>query len=261
MKKIESKENNFFKNVKKLKEKRTRKKENKYIIEGFRFVEEAIKSKAKIDSIIISESVLDKALEYFDLLGDFECYVFSDNLFNQICSTENPQGVASIINMENEDLKINGDFFILVDRVQDPGNMGTIIRTSHAAGANGVILTKGTVDVYNDKTLRSTMGSIFKVPIIEDDNGEFLLSLKNNGFRLVASSLEGKNNFFEEDLKGKIIIAVGNEGNGISEDVENDADALVKIPMPGNAESLNVSVAASIMIYEKIRQNIISSIE
>ena len=261
MKRIESKENNFFKNTKKLKEKRNRKKENKYIIEGFRFVEEAIKSKAKINSIIIAENALNKALEYYEGLENFECYVFSDNLFTQICSTENPQGIAAIINMENENLKIDGDFFILVDRVQDPGNMGTIIRTAHAAGANGVILTKGTVDVYNDKTLRSTMGSIFKVPIIEDDNGDFLVALKKEGFKLVASSLEGKNNFFEEDLKSKIIIAVGNEGNGISEDIENEADVLVKIPMPGNAESLNVSIAASIMIYEKIRQNIIYSIE
>ena len=135
--------------------------------------------------------------------------------------------------------------------------MGTIIRTAHAVNASALIITKGTVDIYNDKTLRSTMGSIFKVPIIEDDDLSVIKSLKEQGFKLVVSSLQGENNFFEEDLKDKVIIAVGNEGNGISDDVYLLADKKVKIPMPGDAESLNVAVATSIMLYEKLRQNIV----
>ena len=115
------------------------------------------------------------------------------------------------INVENKQ-----GFYVLADKVQDPGNMGTIIRTAHAAGALGIIITKGTVDIYNEKTLRSTMGSIFHVPVIEDENLEQLRFLRSNGFKLVVSSLDTENNFFDVDLKNKSIIAVGNEGNGIS---------------------------------------------
>ena len=147
---------------------------------------------------------------------------------------------------------------ILIDKVQDPGNMGTIIRTAHAVGASSIIITKGTVDIYNDKVLRSSMGSIFYIPIIEDYNLDLVKKLKNQGYRLLVSSLQGENNFFEEDLKGKVIIAVGNEGNGVSDEVYNISDVKVKIPMPGNSESLNVAIATSVMMYEKLRQDSIN---
>ena len=178
----------------------------------------------------------------------------NEALLKQLCSTENPQGIVGVINMQNKELK-SGELVVLVDKVQDPGNMGTIIRTAHAAGAAGIVMTKGTVDIYNDKTLRSTMGSIFYIPIVEDDSLDFVKSLKDEGYKLVVSSLQGKNNFFEENLQGKVMIAVGNEGNGVSNEVYDIADIKVKIPMPGEAESLNVAVATSIMIYEKIRQS------
>ncbi|SHE83108.1 TrmH family RNA methyltransferase [Clostridium fallax] len=262
MKRIESKDNNYFKEIKKLKERKHRKKEKKYIVEGIRFVEEAIKSSSNIESIVISSSAEEKVLEYFNEdLKKQNCYILNDVLFNQLADTESPQGILAIVKMKEFNSNLNGKFFVLADRVQDPGNMGTIIRTSHAAGVDGIIITKGTVDVYNDKTLRSTMGSIFYIDIIEDNDLTLIEKLKKEDFKLVVSSLQGQKNFFEENLKGKIIIAVGNEGNGISNEVESLADILVKIPMPGNAESLNVSVASSIMIYEKVRQNIINSVE
>lgn len=252
---IESKNNNLFKELKKLKEKKHRIKSNKYLIEGLRFVEEAIKSKVSIDSIIFTESFKEKNPEFFlNIDDDVKLILMNDVLLKQLCSTENPQGVLGVINMQNKELK-NGELVILVDKVQDPGNMGTIIRTAHAAGAAGIVMTKGTVDIYNDKTLRSTMGSIFYIPVVEDDSLDFVKSLKETGYRLVVSSLQGENNFFDENLKGNIIIAVGNEGNGVSDEVYNISDIKVKIPMPGNAESLNVAVATSVMIYEKIRQS------
>lgn len=252
---IESKNNNLFKEIKKLKEKKHRIKSNKYLIEGLRFVEEAIKSKVSIDSIIFTESFKEKNPDLFLKINEnIKLIQMNEALLKQLCSTENPQGIVGVINMQNKELK-SGELVVLVDKVQDPGNMGTIIRTAHAAGATGIVMTKGTVDIYNDKTLRSTMGSIFYIPIIEDDSLDFVKSLKKKGYKLVVSSLQGKNNFFEENLQGKVMIAVGNEGNGVSDEVYDIADIKVKIPMPGEAESLNVAVATSIMIYEKIRQS------
>ncbi|MCX0375168.1 TrmH family RNA methyltransferase [Clostridium perfringens] len=252
---IESKNNNLFKEIKKLKEKKHRIKSNKYLIEGLRFVEEAIKSKVSIDSIIFTESFKEKNPDLFLKINEnIKLIQMNEALLKQLCSTENPQGIVGVINMQNKELK-SGELVVLVDKVQDPGNMGTIIRTAHAAGAAGIVMTKGTVDIYNDKTLRSTMGSIFYIPIVEDYSLDFVKSLKKEGYKLVVSSLQGKNNFFEENLQGKVMIAVGNEGNGVSEEVYDIADIKVKIPMPGEAESLNVAVATSIMIYEKIRQS------
>ncbi|EDT79661.1 TrmH family RNA methyltransferase [Clostridium perfringens] len=252
---IESKNNNLFKEIKKLKEKKHRIKSNKYLIEGLRFVEEAIKSKVSIDSIIFTESFKEKNPDLFLKINEnIKLIQMNEALLKQLCSTENPQGIVGVINMQNKELK-SGELVVLVDKVQDPGNMGTIIRTAHAAGAAGIVMTKGTVDIYNDKTLRSTMGSIFYIPIVEDDSLDFVKSLKKEGYKLVVSSLQGKNNFFEENLQGKVMIAVGNEGNGVSDKVYDIADIKVKIPMPGEAESLNVAVATSIMIYEKIRQS------
>lgn len=252
---IESKNNNLFKEIKKLKEKKHRVKNNKYIIEGLRFVDEALKSGVSIDSIIFTENFKEKNEEFFSNIPEnIRLIQMNEALLKQLCSTENPQGVLGVVNMQNKELK-GGELVILVDKVQDPGNMGTIIRTAHAAGASGIIMTKGTVDIYNDKTLRSTMGSIFYIPVVEDDSLEYVKSLKEEGYKLVVSSLQGKNNFFEENLQGKVIIAVGNEGNGVSDEVYEISDIKVKIPMPGNAESLNVAVATSVMIYEKIRQS------
>ena len=252
---IESKNNNLFKEIKKLKEKKHRIKSNKDLIEGLRFVEEAIKSKVSIDSIIFTESFKEKNPDLFLKINEnIKLIQMNETLLKQLCSTENPQGIVGVINMQNKELK-SGELVVLVDKVQDPGNMGTIIRTAHAAGAAGIVMTKGTVDIYNDKTLRSTMGSIFYIPIVEDDSLDFVKSLKKEGYKLVVSSLQGKNNFFEENLQGKVMIAVGNEGNGVSDEVYDIADIKVKIPMPGEAESLNVAVATSIMIYEKIRQS------
>ncbi|EQB90201.1 hypothetical protein M918_01600 [Clostridium sp. BL8] len=158
--------------------------------------------------------------------------------------------------MSKEEDYVDKGTYILIDKVQDPGNLGTIVRTAHAAGCSGVILTKGTVDLYNEKTLRSTMGSIFNISIIEDYDLSFTRNLKSQGYKLVCSSLDTEYNFYDINFSEKLIITVGNEGNGISEEIFNISDIKVKIPMPGGAESLNAAVAASIMIYEGVRQSL-----
>lgn len=261
MLKIESKENKLFKDTKKLKEKKWRIKNKKYLIEGVRIVEEAIKAKVKIDAIFLEEDLEDARINAFLEGQSFNSYVLSKELFKSLCSTETPQGVIAIVDLSNSIEKKNGNFYILADKVQDPGNMGTIIRTAHAANAKGVIITKGTVDIYNEKTIRSTMGSIFYLPVIEDQDLECTKKLIDNGYKLLVSALDAEKNFFEEDLSGNYIIAVGNEGNGVSDEIKDLATVKVKIPMPGEAESLNVSVACAIMIYEKVRQNLSNAIE
>lgn len=253
---IESKDNTLFKYTRKLKERKHRVKENKYIIEGFRLVQEAFKANCSIDYVVVNESGKDKLDDYLsEYMDNIKIYQMRNDLFSQLSSTENTQGVIAVSNINNSINDINGDFYLLCDKVQDPGNLGTIIRTAHAAGVNAIILTKGTVDIYNDKTIRSTMGSIFYTPIIYDNDLSLLKKLKDEGFSLVATSLEESKNFFDEDLSGKVILSVGNEGNGISEEIFALADKKVKIPMPGGAESLNVGIATSIILFEKVRQS------
>lgn len=254
---IESKNNILFKDLKKLKDKKKYREEKKqYIIEGFRFVKEAIKANAYLESIIITENFYNKEKIFIDSINEqgLKIIIMSKILLDELCDTENPQGIIGVVQINDKILK-EGNTVILVDKVQDPGNMGTIIRTAHAVGARGIITTKGTVDIYNDKVLRSSMGSIFYVPVIEDYDLEIVKNLKNQGYKLLVSSLQGKNNFFEEKLTGNIIIAVGNEGNGVSDEVYEISDIKVKIPMPGNSESLNVAIATSVMMYEKLRQD------
>jgi TrmH family RNA methyltransferase len=258
---IKSKDNNTLKEIKKLKEKKYRVENKRFIIEGFRFLEEGLKSDFNIDKIFIKESSIDKFKENFSSYvdnHDEKLFIVSDNLFKGISGTENSQGVLAVLNMKEETSIVKEGMYILADKVQDPGNLGTIIRTAHSAGCNGVILSKDTVDLYNEKTLRSTMGSIFNIPIIYDEDLSFTKELINKGYNLVCSSLQTDKNFYEVNLVDNAIIAVGNEGNGISDEVMNLATCKVKIPMLGNTESLNVAIAASIMIYEGVRQKLLN---
>ncbi|GAA0123927.1 MAG: RNA methyltransferase [Clostridium argentinense] len=253
---ISSKENSLIKQIKKLKEKKHRVESNTFLVEGFRFVEEALKSSFNVKYIFINENADEEYCKKY--INRYKCsaeiYSVSNMVFKTLSSTETPQGAIAVVENKSLNFKYSNGFYILVDKVQDPGNLGTIIRTAHAAGGLGVILTKGTVDVYNEKTLRSTMGSIFNIPVIEDKDLSVIKELKNKGYKLITSSLDTNNNFYDIDLSGKSIITVGNEGKGISREVYEISDEKVKIPMPGGAESLNASVAASIMMYEAVRQ-------
>lgn len=259
---IESKNNPLIKDVKKLHEKKHRLLMKKFIVEGLRFVGEALKESDLIDSLFISKSYVDKYKYLLDnnLISEKKVFIVEDNIFKCLCYTESPQGIIAVCNITKEIFNITDGFYILVDKVQDPGNLGTIIRSAHASGAKAVILTKGTVDLYNHKVLRSTMGSIFYIPIIEDEKCEYINALKAKGFKFLVSSLDTDKNFYDIDLTKNLVICVGNEGNGVSEDIYKLSDIKAKIPMPGGAESLNVSIAASIMMFEVIRQ-INSSIE
>ncbi|MBE6063667.1 MAG: RNA methyltransferase [Clostridium butyricum] len=256
---IESKGNNLFKETKKLKERKNRIKSGKYIIEGFRLVKEAFKVGIDVDYLIVTSDGKEKLELYLGgyLNEKINVYEMSDVLFKELIFTEQPQGIVAVINMNEKPLNLNGSFYLLCDKVQDPGNLGTIIRTAHAVGVEGIILTKGTVDIYNEKTIRSTMGSIFYVPIhYDDENYTLVKQLKREGFKTVVTALDANKNFFEQDIRGKVLLTVGNEGNGVSDEIVELADIKVKIPMPGNAESLNVAIATSVIMYEKVRQDL-----
>ena len=254
---IESVDNAFIKETKKLKEKKHRVEREEFIVEGFRFVNEAIKSNFEVPFVFVSEAAIEKWEKYnFEqkIKEDTRVFLIKEAALKGICSTETPQGIAAVVKNKQRSVDKKQGFYLLVDKVQDPGNLGTLIRTAHAAGALGVILTKGTVDVYNEKTLRATMGSIFYIPIIEDKELNITKGLIIGGFKLVVSSLDTENNFYDVDLKDKVIIAVGSEANGVSEEITALCHSKVKVPMPGGAESLNVAIAGSIMIYETVRQ-------
>ncbi|MDR1773664.1 MAG: RNA methyltransferase [Clostridioides sp.] len=161
----------------------------------------------------------------------------------------------SNINKEVSKIKEN-NFLIVLDRVQDPGNMGTIIRTADAAGADGIVVLKGSVDVYNPKTIRSTMGSIFSIDIFYEDEESAIEKLQSNGFKIVSSYLDTDNFYDKVDYGEKVALVIGNEANGISENIISKSDLLVKIPMYGKAESLNAAISSAILMYE-IKKSII----
>ena len=168
--------------------------------------------------------------------------------------TENTQGILGVLKYKERDLINNiskdNKFVLILDRIQDPGNMGTIIRTADSAGVDAIILLKGCVDIYNPKVIRSTMGSIFDMNIIHATQYETVDFLKQNGFNIVSSYLQTDNYYHETNYEGKIALVIGNEANGINDDLISKSDKLIKIPIYGKAESLNAAISAAILMYE-----------
>ncbi len=262
---IQSSQNNTIKEIKALHMKKNRDARGLYFVEGIRFVSDAIDNEQDIVSIVISDKLdsLNGGKELIERATAVckDCSCVSEKLFKEISDTQTPQGILAVLKKREFVLDTvigQGSSVVVLDTLQDPGNVGTIIRTADAAGVSAVILTKGCVDLYSPKVLRSTMGSVFHLPIFEGlYMNETIGLLKQSGYKVIASHLAGQNNYFDEDLTCKSAIIIGNEANGISEETSKLADRLVKIPMPGKAESLNASIAASIMIYEIVRQKYI----
>lgn len=250
---ITSKSNDVFKFIKKLSSKSSREKYGKYILEGVRLIRDAIKCGANIEYVVISS-------EYNgEMFDDIPIYIFDKKLFNEIKDTQNSQGIIAIANMDNicfDEEKIKDlSFIVYLDAVSDPGNMGTIIRTCDGAGVDAIILSDNCTDIYNPKTIRSTMSSIFNVNIFEDMmQKETIKALKNNGFKIICTDLSATKYHYDLDLKEKVVIVIGNEANGINSELLSSADINTKIPIIGKCESLNAAVACSIMVYETLRQ-------
>ncbi len=258
---ITSKDNEVIKNIRKLKEKKYRNQENKYIVEGIKIIKEAIEEKAKIDSIVVCEECLkdgtiDQKLMYE--IAKYNCIYVSEKVFQTMSDVTNPQGVLAVINKENNEDSIDDtqDMIIALDGIQDPGNLGTIIRTVDSIGLNQILISKDTADCWNSKVIRSTMGAIFRVKVIEvEDLSKTLESLKKKKYDVLVTSLQTDNNIYDIDLN-RTIVVIGNEANGVTEEVRKIATVQAKIPMIGKTESLNASVAAGVIMYEYVRRNI-----
>ncbi len=283
---ISSKDNEFIKHIKKLKDKKYRDLNNEYIIEGIKIIEEAINEKANIKQVVICDdcektSNISKELMYE--IARYECIYVTKKIFDSLTDVSNPQGILAIVeknavkskisNIKNSEksetigveekeiiaeneIDYNQDIIVALDDIQDPGNLGTILRTVDSIGINQILVSKGTADSYNPKVVRSTMGAIFRVRIIEcEDLEKTLKEIQKHNFEIVVTSLQTKNSIYDIDYKKKVIV-IGNEANGVEPRIQKIADKKVKIPMLGKTESLNASVATGIILYEYVRQKI-----
>lgn len=254
-------QNPLVKEIRALKNKSGREEKGHFFIEGMRFVAEALKEKIHIRYLMVSDTFSTDAAsaELLQSIDDkVDCYMLTDSLFASISDTQNPQGILAVLDLKKEQLEhadLNGGLLVLLDEIKDPGNMGTIIRTADAAGCEGVVVPAGCVDIYNPKVLRATMGSIFHIPVYHCEKIEAAVKIvRENGFKICASHLEGATSIYDADLTGSVALVIGSESEGIGKETVKAADMLLKIPMPGRAESLNASVAAGIMIFEAARQ-------
>ena len=258
---ISSKENELIKHIKKLKDKKERDLSNEYIIEGIKLIEEAIQEKAKIKQIIICEEcekaeAIPKEIMYE--VARYECIYITKKLYNYLTEVKTPQGILAVIEKESNEKNIDytQEIIVALDGIQDPGNLGTILRTVDSIGLTQILVSKDTADSYNPKVVRSTMGAIFRVKIIEcEDLEKTLKEIKKHKFEIVVTSLQTKNSIYDIDYKKKVIV-IGNEANGVQEKIQQLADKKVKIPMLGKTESLNASVATGIILYEYVRQKL-----
>lgn len=258
---ITSKDNEIIKNIRKLKEKKYRDLSNSYIIEGIKLIKEAIVEKKQIKQIVVCEENInnggiDQKLLYE--IAKYECIYVTKKIFSLISDVQNPQGIMAVIEKRNSEDNIDykEDVIVVLDGIQDPGNLGTILRTIDSVGLKQVIVSKETADAYNPKVVRSTMGAIFRVNIIESDNLiETLKNLRKHKYKVMSTSLETNNNIYDVDYNKKVIV-IGNEANGVSQEILDFADEKIKIPMLGRTESLNASVATSIILYEYVRRKI-----
>ena len=248
---ITSKDNEIIKNIKKLKEKKYRL--DSYIVEGIKMVKEAINENQEIALIAIRE----------DFKIDFDTkntkiITISNKIFNDISDVKTPQGILAVIKKnQNNQIETNSNYILALDSLQDPGNMGTIIRTADSANINQIIINKTTVDPYSPKVIRSTMGAIYRTNIIEvEDLKATLKEMKLKGFQIITTDLKATQSIYDINYNNKTVVVIGNEANGVSQEILQTADKKVIIPMLGKTESLNASIAASIMIYEYVRQKI-----
>ena len=258
---ITSKDNEFVKHVKKLKEKKYRDQSQEFIIEGIKLVKEAIEEKANIKQIIICDNCENSGIISKDLMYEiakYNCVYVTENILKTMSDVNAPQGIMAIIGRNNNENNIDysQDIIVALDDIQDPGNFGTILRTVDSIGLNQILVSKGTADCYNPKVVRSTMGAIFRIKIIEcEDLEQTLKETQKNNFKIVVSSLQTNNSLYDINFDKKVII-IGNEANGVEPQIQEMADEKIKIPMLGKTESLNASIATGIILYEYVRQKI-----
>lgn len=245
---IESKENKLIKFLKKLKQKKYRNKENKFLAEGYKFLDYHYPP----DMIVIRKDIHQSNF-YLNNISKFSCkkIIVTDKIFQELSTQENSQGIIILYSKKNNSLKNDSNNLVILDDVSDPGNLGTIIRICDATNFKDIILTRDSVDAYNEKVIRATMGSILNVNIYYLEKQEIIKFLKENNYFIISTYLDKTAISYNKiKLKEKNAIIFGNEGNGISRDFINMTDCKTIIPILSNTESLNVAVATGIILYK-----------
>ncbi|TMV46422.1 RNA methyltransferase [Paenibacillus mesophilus] len=241
-------------------DKKGRDKQGLYLVEGIHLVQEALIYNAGVEALLYSEErgIPAEIESYVQADTKLECVPVSEQVLAKCSDAQTPQPVIAIVRKSSRSaetlLDIPNGLVVVADGLQDPGNLGTIIRSADAVGASGVVLGQGTVDLYNPKTVRSTMGSLFHVAVAEADLLPLIAKAKSHGIRLVNTSLQAKRTCYEADFTGATWLVLGNEGKGVSPEVAAQIDEHVIIPMKGQAESLNVAMAATVLLFEAMRQ-------
>ena len=241
---------------------KARREQKLFVAEGIKMFLEA--DPARIQEVYLSRSFWDK-LEKGDekeikkRLSACSVEILTDTLFQRVSDTQTPQGILCVIRQhfyQPEDLlKKENPLLLLLEDIQDPGNLGTMFRTAEGTGVDGVIMSRGTADIYNPKTIRSTMGSVYRVPFLyTEDLRSSMAWLQERGIQIFAAHLQGKKAYYEENFQSGCAFLIGNEGKGLKEETALAAESLVKLPMEGKVESLNAAIAASVLLYEAARQ-------
>ena len=238
MKTITSVNNSYIKELSLLKNKKNRIDANKYIVEGYHLVEEAYKSGCLLQVLTTNE----------DISFDIDTIIVTDAIIAKLSSTKEPQGIIGIVEMKEESWRLFAKYLIL-DDISDPGNLGTIIRSSAALGIDAIIVSLDTVDIYNDKVLRATQGAIYKIPIYRRNIKDAILELKQNNITILTTALKNSVDLTTIDKPEKFAVVLGNEARGVKEEYINLADQVIRINMQNDVESLNVAMASGIITY------------
>ncbi|RCW50486.1 MULTISPECIES: RNA methyltransferase [unclassified Halanaerobium] len=265
MNRISSPNNSKIKYLNKLYRSRARRKEGCFVLEGKRLIEAAAGG-ADFEEIFVTPAFF-RQKENKNLLDILQkkavLNVVDEDIFNQSADTVNPQGIMAVVKETEFDKSTflkKVKRILLLDRIQDPGNMGTIIRTAAASGFDGIIAAKGSVDIYNQKVLRATMGAIFSLPIWQKVDRKRIIDIlksKSDEFEIIAADVNAEEYYFQHSYKDKVIVLIGNEANGLDKNYLELASAEVKIPLAADIESLNAAVAAAILCYEIAKKDYI----
>jgi RNA methyltransferase, TrmH family len=263
---VSSRENSVVKHLRSLADAKVRKKERAFLLEGPKLVEEALRDNREVLLVAASPSLLQRHGKGILKLAESRAVKIlwiSDRLMDAISESKTPQPVLAVARMklfsEADLLDSAAGLLVIGHQLQDPGNLGTIIRTAEAAGAAGVAVTAGTVDFFNSKTIRASMGSILRLPVVQvGDVVEFIQACRRKNYQTVAAVTSSKQTHFDIDLKKPTAVILGQEGAGLPPDILSHVNGLVRIPMSEAIDSLNVSIAAAIILYEAVRQRSLS---
>lgn len=254
---ISSESNGQIKELVKLqKQARFRKKQAAFVVEGMKMVQEAARY-GKLQKIYLSESLYDESLA--ELLTSYDYEIIADAVFRKVSDTITPQGILGLVAMprysQEEILQCQKPYYLLLDDIRDPGNLGTMIRTAEGAGMSAVILSQSSVDLFNPKVVRSTMGAIFRMPYCYVESlPETIRQIRNRGCQVYATAMEGSVVYDQPDYTTGAAVVIGNEANGISDEVFREMPVNIRIPMEGHLESLNAAISAAVIMYEIHRQ-------